>query len=385
MEKSSQTSDTFTNPLGSTPCRSRRASLSLVNSPLRLAQPPEPAPDDWQQGLDGLLTWLGIDVEITVESRPRGLKQVAGWAIPAAASQGEPVFAPWLSWSPAAFQHGGVPGLPRAQWVASYLLDHGVGLASRQREIDCMLMSPHPATCIEDEAGTAPLPRTGVMKAMILAAKAEGRGKLAIIVHARQRNAIARQLLLADRTLTRDGITLEILAIEDALGPLMSGAAPWDAMIVMPDLRSIVFAMLAESTGVRGAWPMLWHGAHLSLITSEAAGEGLTRGPLDAVALIHALALSLNHAGFGHAAWRLHEAWARLRDSGVTTPVRGSAAPYVTSLSDPAFIYHLCNGMAVSKRSVPAWLALGGKPSEQFRSESLALRVVASSPSGPSC
>ena len=389
MEKSNQTSATLCEANGLAPDQAhaldRRARLAVVSSQLRLRQPPEPAPDDWRDSFGQLVGWLGIDAEWLTDARPRGLKQVASWANPGAVLSDAPVFAPWLCWSPTAFQHGGLSGLPRAQWVASYLLDHGIGLASRQRGVDCMLMSPHPATCVQGEADGLPQPRAAVLQAMIRAAKAEGREKLAIIVHARQRNAIAQQLLLADRALTRDGIALDIIPIEAAIAPLMRGAASWDAIIVMPDLRGFVFAMLAEASGVDGAWPMLWHGAQLSLITSEAQGEGLARRPLDAAVLIHALALCLNHAGNCHAAFRLHEAWARLRDGGVTTPARGSPAPYVTQLAETAFVDHLCKQGVTSQRPVPAWRALGGKPLKNNGSEPVRLRIIPSNPASTPC
>lgn len=389
MENSNQTSEKHCDATGLASGQEhaidRRSRFAVVSSQLRLSQPAEPAPDDWREGFEQLVGWLGIDTQWVADARLRGLKQVACWAIPGATLPDAPVFAPWLCWSPTAFQHGGIASLPRAHWVASYLLDHGIGLASRQRGIDCMLMSPHPAMCEQGEAGGIPLPRAAVLQAMIRAAKAEGREKLAIIVHARQRNAIAQQLLLADRALTREGIALDIIPIETAIAPLMRGAAPWDAIIVMPDLRGLVFAMLAETSGVDGAWPMLWHGPQLSLITSEAQGEGLARRPLDAAVLIHALALCLNHAGNGHAALRLHEAWARLRDGGVTTPARGSPAPYVTQLAEAAFVERLCNQRAASQRPVPAWRALGNKPLKNEGRDPVSLRVIASNPASPSC
>lgn len=380
MEHGNQPSEAFPDPSGELPAASqmvsRRANLSMVHSRLTLALPQQPAPAGWREGLEQLLGWLGIDAELVDAPPARGFKQMAGWAMPAVAGNPAPVFAPWANWSPVALQHGGLPVLPRAQWVTSYLLDHGIGLAARQRGADCMLMSPHPSACAQDDAGSPALPRAGVMQAMIRAAKAEGRERLAIVVHAQQRGALARLLLHADRSLTRDGIAVEILAIEDALSPLMRGAASWDALIVMPDLRGIVFVMLAEMTGVRGAWPMLWHGPQLKLITSEWAGDGAAPADLDASVLIHALALRLRHAGNDRAAFRLHEAWSRLRDSGVTTATRGSSAPYVTELGDAAFLDRLCQPLPATSRPLPAWRALSRDAGGGSQRETIALRIV---------
>ncbi len=395
MEHGNQPSEAFPDPLGEMPdlphIVGRRVNLSVVHSRLALAVPQQAAPAGWREGLAQLLAWLGIDAELVEAAPARGFKQMAGWAMPAGAGDPAPVFAPWINWSPVALQQGGLPTLPRAQWVASYLLDQGIGTAARQGAMDCVLMSPHPVVCAQDEAGCPPLPRAGVMQAMIRAAKAEGRERLAIIAHAQQRGALARLLLQADRALTRDGIAVEILAIEDALGRLMRGAAAWDALIVMPDLRGIVFAMLAETTGVRGAWPMLWHGPQLKLITGEWLGDGAAPAALDASVLIHALALRLRHAGNDRAAFRLHEGWARLRDSGVTTATRGSSAPYVTELADAAFLDRLCQPLPATSRPLAAWRALsgtgggmgGGTGGAAAKRDNFGLRIVASNSTNP--
>lgn len=364
--------------------------LTLVTSRFQLREPVDPAPQDWRDGLAGLLDWLRIDAEFVPATRTRRLPRIADWATSSnsASERCAPVFAPWLGWSPAAFQHGGIPGLPQAQFVTGYLLDHGRGLAGPNGGIDLALISPHPSVCMVEQAGDAPLPRPAVLKAMIRAAKSEGREKLAIILHARQRNAVARHLLAADRELTREGLAIEILTIEEALRPLAAGRAPWDAIIVMPDLRSIVFTLLNQTSGVNGPWPMLWYGgergSELSLITCEAAGEGATRPALDAPTLIHALALCLHHAGSRQAARRLHEGWSRLRDSGVTTAGRGESAPYVTQVKDRDFLDMLCSASAPSQRPVRRWRALGDAERAGPGSVSAGLRVVAStSPVSP--
>jgi hypothetical protein len=124
-----------------------------------------------------------------------------------------------------------------------------------------------------------------------------------------------------------------------------------------------VFTLVAEASGVRRAWPMLWfagEGArHVRLVSSEAPGEGASRLPLDAAALVQALALVLGCGGAGQAARRLYEGWARLRDSGVITRGRGAAdAPYVNAVPDETFLAMLCSDAAVSKRPQPEWRAL---------------------------
>lgn len=359
------------------------AALALVQSRFRLALPPQDPPAAWQEGLTGLLDWLGIDAEFVPAARPGRLARLADWTLVPAA--GAPVFAPWLGWSPVAFQHGGVPGLPQAQFVASYLVDHARGAAPGQSGADVVLMSPHPATCAMAEAGSVPTPRPAVLKAMIRTAQGQGRERLAIILHARQRNAIAAMLLAAGKGLTREGPAIEILTIEEALAPLAAARAPWDAIIAMPDLRGTVFTLLARSAGTRGAWPMLWltgsgeDGARagLRMVTSEAAGEGMRRLPLDAPALIHALALTLGAGGAGRAALRLHEAWARLRDSGVTTAGRGAEdAPYVSVVDDAAFLAMIRRDAAVSKRPQAPWRALNEEFVAFSGTQTAILRVV---------
>jgi hypothetical protein len=383
-----------TRPFSELPSPTRRAApaaarpaaapgLALVQSRLRLALPEQDAPAAWHEGLSGLLDWLGIDAEFDSPRRARRLPRLGEWTLAPAA--GAPVFAPWLGWSPVAFQHGGLPGLPPAQFVASYLVDHARGAAPGQAGADVVLMSPHPATCTIAEAGGVPVPRPAVLRAMIRSARSEGRERLAIILHARQRNAVATMLLAAGKALTREGLAIEILTIEEALAPLAAPRAPWDAIIAMPDVRGTVFTLLARSAGVRGAWPMLWltgtgetrARGGLRLITSEAPGEGVSRLPLDAPALIHALALMLHAGGAGRAAWRLHEAWARLRDSGVTTPGRGGEdAPYVSVVEDAAFLAMIGRGAAVSKRPQAPWRALDDGRVAFSGTQTAPLRVV---------
>ena len=98
--------------------------------------------------------------------------------------------------------------------------------------------------------------------------------------------------LAEERSLCPEGFAVDIIAIEDALPALMVSGAPWDAVIAMPELRRIVFNLLAETSGVRGPWPMLWHNRGLRRVTCEVRGEvrgegtakGAGRLPLDAQA-----------------------------------------------------------------------------------------------------
>ncbi|MBA4053008.1 MAG: hypothetical protein C0472_14255, partial [Erythrobacter sp.] len=246
---------------------------------------------------------------------------------------------------------------------------------------DLMLMSPHPAQCLAEEAGGVPVPRAGVLAAMIRTVRTQQRERLAIIVTARQRNAVATRLLAAGKGLTGAGLSLDLLTLEEALPALMGARAPWDAVIAMPDLRSTVFALLAHASGVCRAWPMLWfagEGARgLRMVTSEAPGEGASRLPLDAPALIHTLALTLHAAGAEPHAARLHEGWALLRDSGVTTAGHGqSSAPYASEVYDSAFIAMLCRGEAVSKRPQQVWCALQNDKNASAGSQTAFLRVI---------
>ena len=177
--------------------------LAVASSPLRLAQDSDPIPHLWSAGLADLTCLLG-----------------AGTAFVPAPEIAAPVFALWAGWSAAAFQNGGCAGLPDAQFVASYCINHGTCASQGRGGVDVVLVPPLPATC---DAGEGGLPGIGTLRAMILAAVAEGRERIAIIA--------------------------------------------------MPELRSIVFILLAETSGVRGPWPMLWHKRGVRRVTSKVRGE----------------------------------------------------------------------------------------------------------------
>ena len=363
--------------------------LRLISTGLRLAEPVAAPHGEWDAAFTKLREWLGIALAPVPAPRAPALRKVADWARGFAAEPA-PYFAPWHPVSPVMLQGGHGPDLPRADWVMSYLFEHGPGSAVRGEPLDLALFSPHPTACAVEREGEAPMPRLAVLEAMLDAARAESRTRLAIIVPTRQRNAMARQLLLVDRELTREGTELEVLTIEAALGALLCSRPRWDGLIVMPELRSIVFALLGEGTGCKGAWPMLWcnlgHEASgaLVLATSEALVEPGARLPLDAPVLMQALALTLDHAGMRSAACRLHAAAARLRDSGVVTSARGSTAPYAKTVSDAELVQLVCAEMQPGHRSAPNWRALGDLPVTGTVSTPVNLNIVTSTLS-PSC
>lgn len=350
---------------GASPGSPARAAVSVGRRHLALVEPQglfaplaEPVPAAWQGALAALLGWLVPD---------RGIFAAA----PLPAGGVAPAFAPWQGWAPAAWQHGGDRGLPDACWAASYLFDHGPGVSPAGGAVDTVLMSPLPRACAPADADGVALPHDDVLAAMLRAAQSEGRRRIALVVSAKQRRLLAQ----------RSPVAASIVTVEEAIPALVNGGAgAWDAIITMPDLRGAVFALLAQGSGVAGAWPMLWHGAgsgdRLRLITSEIAGEGCAELPLDAPALVHALALALHRSGCGRAASRLHEGWTRLRDSGVTTSGRGANAPYVTTLSDMDFIATLAHGEVSGRRPVPVWRAINRAENAKVGSLSPVLRVI---------
>jgi hypothetical protein len=350
--------------------------LSLVGATLKITQPGEAMPEGWLQATTALLDWMGIQLELVPQRPAQGLKGAVEWARGEKSAPTAPLFAPWQNWSPVALQNDCSHHLPRAQWFASYLSDHSIGNPSRQSRLDVVLMTPHPATCQHDAECDARMPRLKLLKAMIGAARSEGRKKLAIIVHALARNAIVRQMLLADRALTRDGIEIDIVSVEDALGPLMRNAGRWDAIIAMPELRSIVFAVLAHSASSQGPWPLVWHGRDSFVIGAEDLANGTARLPLSATLLVKSLALAAFHSGLGHGARRLHESAAQLWLRGVTTAGKHSIVPYANEVSDAEFIRLICAGAGISGRTAPEWLAIGAPEKPTVTSKPTRLHVV---------
>lgn len=357
----------------------QRPTLSLIRgAQLRLADHGEPGPRDWIEAQARLTAWLDLDVHY-VPARPVGaFRQVAAWATQHRAPVSAPAFLPWQNVSPVAFQADGGSGLPHADWVASYLHDQGTGKPLKASTLDVMLMSPHPAACPVDADCEAPLPRTEILQAMLQAAQAEGRKRIAIVGDARRRNALVRQMLASGRVVARDEQEIEILPIEDALCHLVRRASRWDAIIVLPDLRSLIFAMLAEITRIWTPWPMLWHRRGLTMLTGEVLDEADGALPLNAPLLVQALALAVHHAGLSHAAQRLMLGAARLWDCGIITPGRGSVAPYVTEVTDSEFIHQLCRGGERRSRATSSWRAIpAGSVAPSPRKPRPSLRLVA--------
>lgn len=325
-----------------------RPRLAVVNGGLRLCEPAAPLPADWRSAMTALAQWL----EVPVQHGPA----------PA------PVFAPWTAWCPAAFQNGGAPDLPEALFAASYAIEHPRAVANpRARGVDVMLLSPHPVAA---RCGGMPLAET--IEAMRAAAGSEGRERIAILLPARHRAAMSPGTEAQVDTLTP----------EEALPLLLRDPARWEAIIALPEQRGMIFALLAEVTGVRGPWPMLWHGrAGLAAITAEAlaadGGAGDEPLPLDATLLAHALTLALREAGLSAAALRLHTAWTQLRGRGVTTPARGDPAPYATEVPEAEFIAMLSHCSAAPRHpQTSPWQALKNQPGLILGNPAPTLRIV---------
>jgi hypothetical protein len=349
--------------------------LALVSAKLVLAAPVEAPRDEWTGAIERLVDAMEIDLEWTATDRQASLMDKARQVIGTAARPGAPVFAPWQCWSPTDFQ-GGIARrqMPRVQWVASYLFDSGSGRPAASASVDLALISPLPVACEAEDAGGAAMPRLGVLRAMLGAAASEGRERLAIVVPEANRNAMSALLVAA-----RPDCEVEVLAIEDAVVRIQSGAADWDAVIAMPELRGILFAMLSQSSGVSAPWPMLWHDRGLAMVASEGLG-GRADLPLDATLLLQALALAARHGGSGALAERLHQGWAALRDRGVVTPSRGSPAPYVNEVSEADFLDLAGSAPSSDGRALPEWKGVAsGRTAAIRRPGPARLALVASS------
>ena len=329
-------------PLG-TPMPPRpRASLALAAVPAaRLALPAGEVPDGWQQGLNTLVEWLGIELAAAPSPTARRFSQLTEWAAASGSASPAAVFAPWQTTATANLFHAGASEAGKAAWIASYLFDYGAARLPRRSPLDVMVMSPLPWACEEAQAGHAALPPLRLITTMIAAAKAQGRSKLAIIVDAASRNTITSQLLMAERGLTREDIAITILPVEEALCTLVRQCDAWDALIVMPQWRSVAVALLAELSGVTQPWPLLWYRRGLLRVCSEAAVPTPAASVCDAPLLVQSLAAALQAQGQTYSARKLYDAAAQLWERGVATPGRPSDAPYAHHLSDAEFLEHI--------------------------------------------
>lgn len=339
------------------------------------------APADWSEALAGLAQSQRITLEPVQMPRGGALRQVARWAAGAEQAPSAPLFAPWHAHAPAALQNPlARAALPQAQWQAGYLFDPVVSpRGGAPGGCDVMLASPLPAACLDDEACHIALPRKAVLETMLAAARAEGRERLAIIVPARARSMMAQRLLGTNRALTQGDIAIEIIAIEDAIARLMRSAAVWDAIIVLPELRGIIAAVLSEISGVAGPWPLLWFDAGLVRVTAETMCDAPHVLPLDASVLMQALALAACHGGLAFAARRLAGVWAQLRDSGVETPARRSHSPYASQVDEAGFVaLAVADHATPPRRPLPGWKALGMSEGNQPPRSPVALSLVSS-------
>jgi hypothetical protein len=340
--------------------------LTLLDDKLTVAEPSVVANSAWHDAMMQLASWMGVSIQ-PVQDRSFGLKQRIKWPWGAHAEPDAPVFAPWLSYASTEFQDPRSQREPSpARWVASYLWDPCCSSRLvKGGTIDVMLISPHPAACRNDEESSASLPSVGLMQDMIGAACAEGRSRIAFIGFERTQNVTARQLLSPKGKFPFAQLDLEVLAIEEALGRLTSGPTSWDAIIVLPELRSMILALLGRLTGIGGAWPMVWHGKGLVLVCGESPNQIVPNSPLDAALLVQSLALVARNGGRSLAARRVTEGWARLRDRGMVTPLRGSPAPYCMQTSDAAIVEELARTSDLAGRPVAAWKAMSSMHTEE--------------------
>ena len=362
---------------------SRSPSLRLVSGrKLVLAQPcPNDAPEGWQSGISRLARWLDLDVAYIPQRAESGLKKVTAWATsaataPIARAPAPPLYAPWRCWSPVSLPETGSAMAPRADWIASYLYDHGAGRPNRQGSVDIQLLS-HLSDMTSSGSDTdGPMPRQRVLQSMIHAAQAQGRTKIAIVTDVRRRNAIVRQLLQMDRSITRGASQIDVLLIENALCEVVRKRGSWDAIIVLPDLRSLMFAMLAQVHQAKGPWPMVWHHRGGSTICAEILEETTDPISLDAPLLVQTLSLAASHAGLNLCARRLVQGASRLWHRGIVTQGHGSLAPYVTEISSAEFIEEMCKAVAGSQRTVARWRAIPGDTATHVCARPMRLSVV---------
>lgn len=343
---------------GSLHSKNSEPNLALVLNELRVRVPDEVPNSEWRDAMTQLLSWLNLSVSHVHTDRPQTLRQLIQRLRGSGTAPEPPLFAPWILHSCLAFQDPrAIRQIFPARWVASYLWEPQ---GSAGGAVDVMLISPHPAACEHDEESYASLPGAPLLQDMICAAQAEERRRVAIIGHARTRGAIMRQYLLANTMLLEEHLDLEVIAIEEALTRLVDHAGIWDAIIVLPELRSLVFSLLAKLTAPEAAWPMTWHREGLALLCGETSGAPTTNARLDAALLAQGLALAVRHSGNTPAAHRLSEGWARLRGRGIVTASRGSPSPSTLRVTDAAYVNIIGMQPKAPCPPIRAWKAMTG-------------------------
>lgn len=346
--------------------RNGTVGLTLVADRLVFARPSEGVPSEWSEAIEKLTRGLGVDADWLDSEPTSGIFEKARRAVGVSADKRAPVFAPWRVISPTSFQLGQTSlAVPEAQWVASYLFDFGPVCAGSHGALDLVLMSPCPQTCVTDDPLVGPLPKLSTLASMIRSASREGRKNLAIVVSEASRASLATRLLGFDAALNDASLDVEFISIEETVVEIQRGALDWDAMIVMPDTRGVVFAMLAQATGVTGPWPMLWFERGLRLVTCEALDGATNNNALDATALMQSLALVARNSSRHFQAERFFKSWAAVRDTGVVTPARSSSAPYVNEIDEAAFIDRAASNGVQTSRPLPNWkgIACDNRPS----------------------
>ncbi len=331
-------------------------SLEIVSSStLNLCQPlPDAVPAAWQTATVLVAQQLGFDVRQVPKHTASWLKELIPWVSSTMTAPPAPIFAPWRSWSPEALQQVSQLALPNASWVSTYVFGKQPKRPGSRDVIDIMLMSPLPGGCAPDHL----IPQPKVLQAMIEAARSENRRKVTIVTDAQRRNGIVMHLLFLDLADNRYTMAIDVVSIEDALSELAGDPASGDAIIVLPDLRSLVFAMLSEITGISGPWPMMWHERNTCMISCEAIGNMGRSIPLDVSLLVQALALAAKRAGLISTAERLGGAAAALEECGGGGDSERFVGRDRVSLSDEDMIKTLGRSIASGQGAYPLWHAV---------------------------
>lgn len=352
------------------PLSDKKVTLSLVGSGMTFARPDGEVPSVWEEAIEQITRGIGVEAHWVTNEAPSSLIERARRAVGAGSDAKVPIFAPWHAVSPTAFQLGqACEAEAGAKWVASYLFDFGPACSAKSGSVDLALMSPCPQVCVSEDAQIGQLPRLSVLAKMMRAAASEGRTNLAVVVRESARATIAARLLGFEPSLNETSFDVEFVSIEEAVMDIQRGAFDWDAVIAMPDLRGILFAMLAEHFDVPGPWPMLWFDRGLRYVTCESFAGASQPSHFDATVLIQALALVAKHSGHHYTAKRLYESWAAVRDNGVVTATRSSSALYVNEIDEAALISRATHDRYSDTRPLPSWKGLACGQSSTCKAE----------------